>query len=367
IPNKMEGFGRITYELVKKLVEHHPEDTFYLFFDRPHKERFHFGPNAIPVVLSPPARHPLLWYLWFEWSVYGALERIKPDVFFSPDGYTCLRSSVKTLLMVHDISFVHFPSFTPFLVRKYYEHFTPLFLKRADRLITLTHHALHDIADHYNIPKDKFDTTTVAAHGFFEPVGWRKKQAILERYSAGQEYFLYVGAIHPRKNIDRLIAAFELFKKESPSKFKLLIAGRFLYKKKAIMEQYAQSSAREDIHFLGYLDKDLYALMGSAYALTYVSNYEGFGMPIVEAMNCHVPSITSNVSSMPEVAGGSALLVDPSSPKAIAEAMKRMVKDRELYQRLKQNCADRKTIFNWDKTARDVYQSMERLVALKLV
>ena len=277
IPNKMEGFGRITYEVTKKLVENNPNDTFYLLFDRPHKGKFNFGQNVIPVVLSPPARHPILWYIWFEWSVYLALKRIKPDVFFSPDGYTSLKSSVKTLLMVHDISYVHFPNFTPYLVRKYYEYFTPKYLKRADRLITLTSHALNDISNFYQIPKEKFDLTTVAAHGSFEPIDLKRKRFILEKYTEGQEYFLYVGAIHPRKNIHRLISAFNLFKKTSNSKFKLLIVGRFLYKKKEILKIYEESIFKNDIYFLGYLDKDLYAVMGSAYALTYVSNYEGLG------------------------------------------------------------------------------------------
>ncbi|MEO1515218.1 MAG: glycosyltransferase family 1 protein [Bacteroidota bacterium] len=361
IPNKMEGFGRITYEVTKKLVEKNPNDTFYLFFDRPHNGLFNFGKNAIPVVLSPPARHPFLWYIWFEWSIYFALKRIKPDVFFSPDGYTCLRSPVKTLLMVHDISFVHFPNFVPYLVRKYYEYFTPKFLQKSDRLITLTNHALQDISNFYQIPRTKFDVTTVAAHGAFEPVSLAQKQLTLEKYSSGQEYFLYVGAIHPRKNIDRLILAFDAFKKSSNSTFKLLIVGRFLYGKREILKIYEKSDCKDDICFLGYLDKDLYAVMGSAHALTYISNYEGFGMPLVEAMNCHVPSITSNVSSMPEVAGPTAILVDPSDVDQIANAMYSMAFDETLYQSLKNNCISRKRNFDWEKTSTDIYNSLSLL------
>jgi glycosyltransferase involved in cell wall biosynthesis len=352
IPNKMEGFGRITYEVTKRLVEDNPNDTFYLLFDRPHNGKFDFGPNAIPIVLFPPARHPLLWYIWFEWAVYLKLNKLKPDLFFSPDGYTCLRTSVKTLLMVHDISFIHFPQFTPFWVRKYYEYFTPKFLSRADKLITLTNHALRDISDHYQIPGEKFDLTTVAAHGSFEPVDKKTRRKVLEKYSQGEEYFLYVGAIHPRKNVDRLIEAFKLFKEASNSNFKLLIVGRFLFNKREIINLYEASKFRKDIHFLGYLDKDLYAVMGSAYALTYVSNYEGFGMPIVEAMNCHVPCITSNISSMPEVAESTGILVDPTNSKEISEAMKSIVFNKDLYNRLKNNCKVRKEIFSWGENCK---------------
>ena len=103
IPSKMEGFGRITYEVTKRLVENNPDDIFYLLFDRPHKGKFNFGNNAIPVVIPPPARHPILFYLWFEVSLFFVLRRIKPDVFFSPDGYASIRSPVKTLFMVQHI------------------------------------------------------------------------------------------------------------------------------------------------------------------------------------------------------------------------------------------------------------------------
>ena len=361
IPNKMEGFGRITYEVTKRLVQNNPNDTFYLFFDRAHKVKFNFGKNAVPVVLPPPARHPVLWYIWFEWSVYRALKKIRPDVFFSPDGYACLRSPVKTLLMVHDISFIHFPRFIPFLKRKYYEFYTPRFLKKADRLITLTNHALKDISGFYQIPEGKFDLTTVAAHGSFEPVDADLKKQIQKKYSAGEEYFLYVGAIHPRKNIARLIQAFNMFKKRTGSRFKLLIVGRFMFDNKDVLSAYEAAAFKNDIQFIGYMGKDLYAVMGSAFALTYVSNYEGFGMPLVEAMNCHVPSITSNVSSMPEVAASTGILVDPSNTEAIAEAMHTLVSDEKLYQELRQQCVIRKRDFSWEQTAYDVYQSMLKL------
>lgn len=86
IPNKMEGFGRITYEVTKRLVQNNPNDTFYLFFDRAHKGKFNFGKNAVPVVLPPPARHPVLWYIWFEWSVYRALKKLGRMYSFRPTG-----------------------------------------------------------------------------------------------------------------------------------------------------------------------------------------------------------------------------------------------------------------------------------------
>lgn len=361
IPNKMEGFGRITYEVTKRLVENNPDDIFYLIFDRQHNNQFNFGKNAIPIVIGPPARHPILWYIWFEWSLSRTLKKLKPDVFFSPDGYLSLNCKTKTLLMVHDISFIHFPKFTPILVRKYYNFFTPRYLNKASKLITLTKHAKLDISTYYDIEIDKFTLTTVAAHGFFAPVKPSLKEYIKNKYTQGKDYFVYVGAIHPRKNITGLIDAFNIFKSKIKSDFKLLIVGNFSYKKQEVIKKYETSPFANDIIFSGYLDKDLYSVVGSAYALTYVSNYEGFGMPIVEAMNCHVPSITSNISSMPEVAQDTGILVDPKKSDEIADAMIKIVVDKPFYNLLVNNCIERKDKFNWEKTATDVYDELKKI------
>ena len=132
---KMEGFGWYTFEIVKRLVEQHPEHEFYFFFDRPYDERFIFGKNVIPIVLNPPARHPLLFILWFEFSVYRALKKNKIDLFFSPDGYLSLRSKVPQIGVIHDINFEHYPKDLPFSARIYLCYFFPRFVKKAKKII----------------------------------------------------------------------------------------------------------------------------------------------------------------------------------------------------------------------------------------
>jgi len=109
LKDKLEGIGWYTYEISKWLVEKHPEHEFIFFFDRPFDKSFIFGKNVTPVVLSPPARHPVLWYLWFEFVIPKALKKYKADLFFSPDGYLSLKTKVKTITVIHDIASFHFP------------------------------------------------------------------------------------------------------------------------------------------------------------------------------------------------------------------------------------------------------------------
>nr|HQU58994.1 glycosyltransferase [Saprospiraceae bacterium] len=131
LAGKLEGIGRYTYEVSRRLVQQQPGDEFIFFFDRPYDPEFCFGPNVQPVVLPPPARHPLLWYVWFEWSIAWALKHYRPDVFFSPDSYLSLRSATPTVLTVHDLAFEHFPEQVPALVKRYYRHFMPRYCHRA--------------------------------------------------------------------------------------------------------------------------------------------------------------------------------------------------------------------------------------------
>ena len=138
MPNKLEGIGRFTYEVVRQMVLDHPEHEFYFLFDRSFDEQFIFADNVTPVVLFPPARHFVLWYWWFEWSVAGALKRYDIDVFLSTDNFMSLRTKVPTVLVTHDIAHHHFPEQVGRLASLYYRLFTPKFLEKAQRIVAVS-------------------------------------------------------------------------------------------------------------------------------------------------------------------------------------------------------------------------------------
>ena len=141
IKNKLEGIGWFTYESLKRITRQHPEHEFVFLFDRPYAEEFIFSDNVTGRVLFPPARHPLLWYWWFEYSVTAALKQIKPDIFLSTDGYLSLACQVPQVIVMHDLAFEHFPDHVNALTARYYRHFTPKFAKKANRIATVSEYS----------------------------------------------------------------------------------------------------------------------------------------------------------------------------------------------------------------------------------
>jgi glycosyltransferase involved in cell wall biosynthesis len=358
LKNKLEGIGRVTYEIVKRLVQQHPEDEFIFFFDRPFDESFLFGDNVKPVVLNPPARHPFLWYWWFEKSIPAALLKHRADVFLSTDNYLSLNTKTKTAMITHDLAHLYYPKEIPFLVRKFYDYYVPKYLHRADQIIAVSDFTKKDIQKRFNIDESKIQVAHNACTKNFVPLAAEIKNGVRKKYTNDQEYFFYIGSIHPRKNIRRLILAFDHFKKESKSPMKLLLGGRFAWQAGDTQIAFDNAKYKSDILLLGYLEEEeLSQILAAAKALVYVSLFEGFGLPILEAMHCDTPVITSNVSSMPEVAGDAALLIDPNSIDAIAKAMER-IQDKELAQSLIEAGKKQREKFNWDRSAKIVYQSL---------
>ncbi len=360
IKDKLEGIGWFTFEVVKRLVEQHPKDEFLFFFDRPFEEEFIFGENVKTEVLFPPARHPILWYLWFEWSLPKALKKHKPDVFLSPDNYLSLKSEVKTVLIMHDIAHAHYSEEVPFMARNYYNFFVPKYLNKAESIIAVSNYTKEDIHKSYQIELSKISVACNGCKDYFKPLSLSEKEKIKNQFSDGEDYFFYIGAIHPRKNVHRLILAFDQFKKEINSPIKLLLGGRFAWQTTEVKEAYEQSRFKKDIVLLGYIKNEkLPGFMGAALALTYVSLFEGFGVPLLEAMNAETPVITSNVSSMPEVVGNAGILVDPTSVESIANAMKQIYKDKDLRNSMIEKGRLQKEKFNWQIATDVVYKALK--------
>ena len=310
--DKLEGIGRFTYETLSRITRSHPEHEFLFLFDRKHHPEFIFSKNVTAVELFPPARHPFLFYCWFEFSVTAALKKYKPDVFLSTDGYLSLRTEVPSIAVIHDLAFLHYPEGIDFLGRKYYEYFFPRFAKKAKRIVAVSNFTKQDIIKQYGIDENKIDVVYNAPAKGFRPNDVLKKTETRNQFTGGTEYFFTTSAIHPRKNIDTLLKAFDKFKQESKSPIKLVVTGRKAWQTKNIEDAFNQMQFKNEVIFTGRVsDEDLYNLTASAFCMVYIPLFEGFGLPIVEAIACAVPVITSNVSSMPEVAGNAAILVNP--------------------------------------------------------
>lgn len=359
LKGKLEGIGWFTYQTLERIVKAHPEHEFFFFFDRDYDPSFIFGPNVTPVVVHPQARHPILFYLWFEWSLPAALRKHKIDLFLSPDSYMSLSTKVPTCLVVHDLAFEHYPEHYVTSHRKYWRHYSPLFAKKATRIATVSTYSKEDISTRYGIDPGHIDVVYNGAHDEYRPLSHDEREAVKKEYADGCEYFVFAGAIHPRKNVLNLLKAFVAFKKHQRSNMKLVIAGRPAWKYDEVEEMRNSMPYKDDVKWVGYMNVDkLSRLIGGAYALVYPSLFEGFGIPILEAYQCGVPAVVSNTSSMPEVAGDGALLVDPKDVADIADKMHIIYKDEALRARLIENALQQAKKFDWDGSARRLWDCM---------
>ncbi len=361
LPDYLEGYGNFIYETFKRITQHHPEHQFIFIFDRPHDERFVFGKNVKAVVTGPSARHPLLWKLWYEIKVPSVLRKYKADVFVSCDGFCSLRTKVPQCLVVHDLAFLHYPAAIKKSHLLFYKRYTPKFLSKAISIATVSGFSKQDIVKHYKTDADKIDVVFNGVKEIFLPVSDEDKAATKNKYTDGKEYFVYAGAIHPRKNLISLLKAFSVFKKRQQTNMKLVLAGRLAWKYESFEKDLKSYKYRNDVVMTGYVEEtELVKLIGSSYGLVYPSLFEGFGVPVLEAMRCDVPVITSANSAMQEIAKDAALYADVNNHKDIADKMMLLYKDENLHKELVPKGRQVAKQYNWDKTAALLWQCIEK-------
>ena len=365
LKNKLEGLGHFTNETLKRMVLNNPQVQFYFLFDRAFDKSYIYAKNVIPIVIPPPARHPILWNIWFNISVSFWLKKNQPDLFLSPDGFACLTTKTKQLSVIHDLAFEHFEDGIQQSHLKYMRKNSPKFANKVNRIATVSQFSKNDIIDKYKINPAKIDVVYNGANNLFQQISITEKVEIKEKYSAGFDYFLYVGSIHPRKNVASLLQAFDSFKSQTNSNFKLVLTGRMAWKTGAVSNIYNQMNYKNDVIFTGYLsNEDLAKITAAAFALCYVSLFEGFGIPIIEAMKCGVPVICSNTSSMKEIGEGVTVQINPNNIESITYAMVLLHKDEVLQQTLITKGLEKQAEFSWDKSAELLWQSCLKAMEL---
>lgn len=360
LSHRMEGIPRFIHETVSRMVKAHPEIEFHFLFDRPYDPEFIYADNVRAKVLFPQSRHPILWYWWFELSVKRYLDKHKIDVFYSADMYLSLRSKVPSLYVSHDLNYIHFPRGLRKIDYWYLNYFFPKYHKRADHIIAVSEFTKSDIIKQFHIDPDKI---SVAYNDV--PAGFRKfsdheiKQARI-KYAENKPYFFYVGSLHPRKNVSRLLQAFDKFKSDYGTSHKLLIYGRRAFKTGDIFHVYKNMNHSSSVQFLDNSYGSVQKVLPGADALCYVSLFEGFGIPILEAFHSGVPVISSMASSMPEVAGDAALLIDPVNIDAIASAMFEVLK-KDTRHKLLVRAENQMKRFSWERSADIIWHQIKQL------
>ncbi len=337
-----------------------------LTLESPHRFRLYFRSrppaDAFPGAELCVIRFPRLWtHLRFSWE----MTRRPPDVLFVPAHVLPLVHPRASLVTVHDLGYLYFPKAHPWRQRLYLHVSTRWDARAAAHLLADSEATKADLAARYGISLDKI---TVVYPGHDETLAPVRDLAAIEvvktRYGIAGDYFLYLGTLQPRKNLARLIAAFAALKPETlrPGTI-LVLAGKRGWLYDDLFAQVDRLGIEGRIFFPGYLpDEDKAVLLSGALAFVFPSLYEGFGLPVLEAQACGCPVITSTTSSLPEVAGDAALLVDPGDTDAIAAAMQRIATDPDLRKSLIERGLANVRRFSWTACAQSALSIIEKSV-----
>ena len=266
------------------------------------------------------------------------------------------------VVSVHDVSFKIFPKYFSPRDRLLFKTLLPLSLKRATAIITLSQHAKNEILHYFPFLKGKVYAIPLAASNSFKKLSDQKRvENVLAKYGVSTPFIMAVGNLQPRKNLVHLIKAFAKVA-EQEKNYQLVIIGKEQWQSSEVFKMVEALDLRSQVLFPGYVsDPDLVCFYNAAALFVYPSVYEGFGLPILEAMSCGTPVVTSNISSMPEVAGEAALLVNPHDINEISDAISRIISDSQFADELSSRGQKKAANFSWLNTASktiDVYKSV---------
>lgn len=298
---------------------------------------------------------------WTQRVFAVRLRRDKPDVLFMPIQMLPLfrPQNTKTVAVIHDLEFLHYPETYTLANRMLLRVFTRHAVRNATQLIAVSQYTKDDVVRTYGrSPSD----ITVVHHGVAREhfQKFEEREEVRRRYQLPERYILFVGAIQPRKNITGLVTAFEELKRSEPT-VHLVVVGGGTWKAAPILARIEASPVRDSMHLLRRVPRsELSAIYQMASVFILPSFSEGFGMPVLEAMASGTPVIASNTSTLPEVAGDAALLVPPSKPSVIAEAMLRILRDASLRQDLIAKGRARASHFSWDRAAEHTAAVIEK-------
>ncbi|MGV2829455.1 glycosyltransferase family 4 protein [Myxosarcina sp. GI1(2024)] len=276
--------------------------------------------------------------------------------------YPCQKSL--RVMTIHDLTCIKYPQYTDVIVKTYSDRIKQC-LQWTDLVITVSQATKRDIIEHLGVPGDRIYVTPQASRYSPNYLSFLQVERLEKEvnYDFSLPYLLFVSTIEPRKNINNLIVAFNYLKQRYQLEHQLVLIGQKGWLYQSIFQTIANSPWKQEIHYLGYLSDAVVALFYSqADVFVYPSVYEGFGLPVLEAMTLGTPVVTSNTSSLPEVAGKAALLVDPQDPMQLADAILQLVTNSQLRQQLIFQGKQRASLFSWERTARTTLEAYKSLL-----
>ena len=347
---KKTGVQRAAYNLVKALFEMDDENEYYLFTSNDQINNKEWDkPNVTVIGSDIRYGENFKNHLWEQIVLPKLAKKYEVDILHSIANIAPLFYKGDSIVHIHDLCFVVNPQWYSYSFRTLYNWIVPRLARKATKVVTNSNNSKNDLLQFCKITADKVELIYWAVDQTFEQVVESNEVKPVEG-----EYILYVGSLEPRKNISMLIKSYELMRKNNPDispKLVLIGGDNPLF---ADVKLQVRDFA-EDIIFKGYVsDSLLKSYYRNALVVAYPSLYEGFGLPPLEAMASGSPVMTSNTSSLPEVVGDAAILVNPHDKEQIAESLGRIVRDPDLRMKLREKGAERVRKFNWARVARNI-------------
>ena len=267
-------------------------------------------------------------------------------------------------MTIHDLTYIKCPNFVNWIVKSYTDRIRQC-LKWTDLVITVSESSKKDIIEYFQVKPEKIYVTPLASR---YNANYLSAENILNtekqvKYDFSKPYLLFVSTIEPRKNINAVILAFNFLKTKYKIEHQLILIGKKGWKYEPIFTALENSHWKNQIHHLDYLSDELVALFYSkADVFVYPSHYEGFGLPVLEAMTLGTAVVTSNTSSIPEVTGDAAILIDPNDPIQLAEAILKVISDSQLRQDLIEKGKAKAKLFSWERTAKETLKAYRSII-----
>ncbi len=352
IQEQASGLGVVNQNVISGLMNFEQDFDFSLYS---HADCFKtkYADKVIPLnpALSPDRGFSghLKRILWYQTALNKQLKRQPADLFFSPVYEGIFFPNVPQIVTVHDLIPLKYPELSP-KWQYYYRYALPFLLKQSQHIICVSEYTKQDIVSNYQLNPESI---AVVYNGYDRNLFFPQPDEAIRRKYNLDKYLLYVGDMRFYKNLSRTLQAFDRLPLKD---YQFVITGKkddFFYPE--IERQVAQLSAKDRVVFLDYVPtEDLPALYSMAQSLVFASLYEGFGLPVLEAMACGCPVITSNTTSLTEVGGDSVLYVDPDNVEQIAQGMYEILTNIELTESLRQKGLKRSQLFSWEKTAEEI-------------
>jgi glycosyltransferase involved in cell wall biosynthesis len=361
--HRRAGLGRYAESLARALAAAHPE-RLGLFYNREQGVEPLAGLEHLPAGTIALGYKPWRMLVWLGQLGRVGFDRMvaNADLFHATEHLLLPLRSIPAVLTVHDLIFRHLPAHHKPLNRWYLNATMPLYCRRADHIIAVSENTRRDLVAAYGVPPERVTVILEAADPRFSPRSVEMVTAVRERYGLPPRYLLFVGTIEPRKNLSRLLAAFEAIHADGLSDG-LVVVGRPGWLYDSFFAALEASPVRDAVVLPGYVaDEDLPAIYTGAQALVFPSLYEGFGLPVLEAMACGTPVVASRASSIPEVGGDAALYFDPTSVGEMAEAMHAMLGDPTTGEEKREQGLARAGQFSWRRVAAETWDVYDTVV-----